>query len=343
MYSTCLFCHSSLERNELIEHFPVGRRLAFDAAHGRLWVVCRSCERWNLTPLEDRWEAIEECEREFRDSRLRVSTDNIGLCRLADGTELVRIGQPLRPEMAAWRYGDQFHRRRRRFIVKSVVATVAPLALSGAYVFAGAGFAGAFGSVAFTMYTLGSVLYNKRTIARVPAEGRILRLDAAWLQHVALRPSRDHWWELEIPDLSTRFRTSFWRKAVPGTMSLHGDEALAAARVLLPQLNIAGGKPDIVRTALSTLERTTSVAHAFANAASQHRGKTPALHRFSESQRLALEMALHEEDERRALDGELAQLEQRWREAEEIAAIADSLLVPDRVRAVLDGARDDDA
>lgn len=39
MYTTCLFCHSSLGTNETIESFPVGRRLAFDAAHGRLWVV----------------------------------------------------------------------------------------------------------------------------------------------------------------------------------------------------------------------------------------------------------------------------------------------------------------
>jgi hypothetical protein len=48
-------------------------------------------------------------------------------------------------------------------------------------------------------------------------------------------------------------------------------------------------------------------------------------------QRLALEMALHEEQERRALQGELMELEQRWRVAEEIAGIADSLTVPDSV------------
>ena len=42
--------------------------------------------------------------------------------------------------------------------------------------------------------------------------------------------------------------------------------------------------------------------------------------------RLAFEMALHEEEERRALEGELWRLEQAWREAEEIAAIADDLL-----------------
>ena len=39
-------------------------------------------------------------------------------------------------------------------------------------------------------------------------------------------------------------------------------------------------------------------------------------------------MALHEEDERRALEGELWRLEQAWREAEEIAAIADDLVLP---------------
>lgn len=40
MYSTCLFCHAPLGANETLERFPVGRRLAFDAANGRLWVVC---------------------------------------------------------------------------------------------------------------------------------------------------------------------------------------------------------------------------------------------------------------------------------------------------------------
>lgn len=44
--------------------------------------------------------------------------------------------------------------------------------------------------------------------------------------------------------------------------------------------------------------------------------------------RLALEMAAHEETERRALEGELAELEEAWREADEIAAIADALLNP---------------
>jgi hypothetical protein len=52
--------------------------------------------------------------------------------------------------------------------------------------------------------------------------------------------------------------------------------------------------------------------------------------------RLALEMALHEEAERRAIEGELAALEAQWREAEEIAAIADNLFLPSAVEQQLD-------
>lgn len=114
MYSTCPFCHAALGRNEVIEAFPVGRRLAFDAHRGRLWVVCRACRNWNLSPLESFWEAVEACERIFRATPIRVSTEHIGLAVLSEGLELVRVGKPLRPEFAAWRYGPRIRQRRLR-------------------------------------------------------------------------------------------------------------------------------------------------------------------------------------------------------------------------------------
>ena len=46
---------------------------------------------------------------------------------------------------------------------------------------------------------------------------------------------------------------------------------------------------------------------------------------LSQTDALALEMALQEDAERRALEGELAALRAAWREAEEIARIADAL------------------
>ena len=132
VYATCLFCSGALGRNESLEHFPVGRRLAFDAAKGRLWVVCPSCRRWNLSPLEIRWEAIEEAERAYRGTRLRASTEHIGLAKLKAGTELVRIGRPLLPEFAAWRYGSEFRSRHRKSILLGsalVVSQLTPLVL----------------------------------------------------------------------------------------------------------------------------------------------------------------------------------------------------------------------
>jgi hypothetical protein len=50
-------------------------------------------------------------------------------------------------------------------------------------------------------------------------------------------------------------------------------------------------------------------------------------------------MALHESSEQRALDEDLASLERAWREAEEIAAIADGLLVPEHVTTTIDQAK----
>jgi hypothetical protein len=54
------------------------------------------------------------------------------------------------------------------------------------------------------------------------------------------------------------------------------------------------------------------------------------------SLRLSLEMASQEESERRALEGELAELESAWRRAEEIAVIADDLLLPSSVATFLE-------
>src|SRR4051794_20564233 len=122
MFSTCIHCHVPLGSNDTIEHFQVGQRLAFDPAKGRLWVVCPACRRWNLTPLEERWEAIEECERLFRGTRLRASTDNIGLARLHSGMELVRVGRPQLPEIASWRYAMTL---RRRWLMRSAPAGIA--------------------------------------------------------------------------------------------------------------------------------------------------------------------------------------------------------------------------
>ncbi|MFN5597931.1 MAG: hypothetical protein ACK5AK_00985, partial [Gemmatimonas sp.] len=64
-----------------------------------------------------------------------------------------------------------------------------------------------------------------------------------------------------------------------------------------------------------------------------------ALHTLDVRDRLALEMALHEETERRAMEGELQLLEQAWREAEEIAKIADNMFTSAEIESRIEALR----
>jgi hypothetical protein len=343
VYSTCLFCNEDLGTNEVIEHFPIGRRLAYDASKGRLWVVCRKCERWNLTPLEERWEAIEEAERLFSETRLRASTDNIGLARLREGLELVRIGSALRPEMAAWRYGDQFGKRRRRHLILSG----AGIAAVGGILILGPGtgiIAGGGWGLWQGMNALHDVYQGRRTRLRMklPGHERPVTLRKKHLEHTTLTRGAESGWMLNLSydprdtwDLSGRDYEM---------MPIHGEEALRIAGQVLPKINSSGAKADQVQDAVKMLERHTSPFEAFAEpqfVPSKRRGKKdPAfaqrIAKFPIEVRLALEMAAHEEQERRALEGELALLEAAWRDAEEVAKIADDMFVPDAAVARFD-------
>lgn len=359
MYSTCLFCNEDLGRNEVIENFPVGRRLAFDASKGRLWVVCRHCERWNLTPLEERWEAIEECERQFSDTRLRVSTDNIGLARLREGLELVRIGSALRPEMAAWRYGDQFGRRRRKHLIYTGVgiSAVAGLFVMGPMMGWIAG--GGWGS--WQIVTQGYSFYQAKRVRvriRVPGDEKPLVIRKRELEKAALVRVDDRWGlKLAIQGGKQgldRSAISFRMKNESHDITLQGDDALTAAGKLMPAVNEEGANQKDVQSAVKIITEVSDPSQLFDRYSGvEGRSARPKIHprvnaglghligALPREVRLALEMAAHEEQERRALEGELAILEAAWREAEEVAKIADNLFTPAETDARLEELRKD--
>src|SRR5690606_32326301 len=131
MYRNCIYCSRDLGRNESIEAFQVGARLAFDSWRGRLWGVCPACGRWKLAPLEGRREAARASERLSRGTRLRVQRENIGLAKLEDGTKLIRIGEALPGEIAAWRYGDALLARRQKYVLGAGLMIVAGFAAAG--------------------------------------------------------------------------------------------------------------------------------------------------------------------------------------------------------------------
>lgn len=340
MYATCLWCQRPLGRNEVLEAFPVGRRLAFDTAKGRLWVVCPSCERWNLTPLEERGAVIEGCERRFRDTRTRASTGEIGLAKVSEGLELVRIGAPLLPEFAAWRYGDQFGRRRRRATVVGAAGVVA----------VGGIMAGQF-SLGLTTFGLFNVvqplvaLYKRRrraaTIELPGGKPAVISLDTIEHARAILQGTR---LRFAVPRFDRRvflrgdgddvFRAAdrvAANTAFNGSLDLaqwhvlEGALARDALAKVLPAVNATGGSRATIERSVALVQEVRADDPAVALLGKRTLDPTSPLSRMEPSTRLALEMVLHEADERRWLEGELAELERRWKEAETLAGIIDRL------------------
>jgi hypothetical protein len=348
MYHNCIFCSAKLGSNDSIEHFPVGKTLAFDSGKGRLWAVCPKCARWNLAPIEERWEAIDEAERQFRDSRMRAHSENVGLAKLRDGTRLVRVGKALPVELASMRYGKAYQRRH-------ALHTSASVAL---------GTAGAVGAIVFapalvTIAAVASVVIVSSVgvvgILGLPAQRLILNKDGLprpWALRLAnrlveRRRRREHppagahvaeWVQAPIPGA----RIPLSRAQLAGArltpsnagplavhlpaLDLHLEgwhaQSLAARRLI--HLNRAGGDAQDLAASVKTIASLGGPAGYLDRAARQglQIGPDAAHHGV---QALALELALHEETERRAMEGELASLESMWREAEEIASIADRL------------------
>lgn len=350
MFSTCIHCTADLGRNEAFELFPVGTRLSFDAAKGRLWVICRACDRWNLSPLEERWEAIESMERRFHDSRLRVSTDNVGLARLREGVDLIRIGEPQRPEMAAWRYGDQFGRRRTRQMLISGVVVGSATAIVGGIMAVGvsiSSFAGIYGNPG---------LWDSLVHGRQGKSIGKFTLDSGRVVDVHRRHARMSRLVRSEPGGPMQLRLEFDK----GSALITGDEVAKIAARLLPTVNRFGGSRAQVQEAVSLLEYVGDPAQVWSTLQQRHGWKDGdptwgngsfwmgenkkqnvkklpgTLHSLKPRDRLALEMALHEESERRAMEGELATLEAAWREAEQIAKISDDMFLPADIDARID-------
>ncbi|HEV8598013.1 MAG TPA: hypothetical protein VGQ69_01480 [Gemmatimonadales bacterium] len=359
MYTTCLFCNEDLGRNDVLPTFPIGNRLAFDSRHGRLWVICPSCHRWNLSPLDERWEAVEECERRFRESRLRYSTDNIGLSYLPEGLALVRIGPALKPEIAAWRYGRLLGRwlpAIRRDPLLQLARRWRELGEQAADFT----FRRVFGlKLGYDVATWLRVHGRADRVLAVSAatDGTVAVIRARHLDHSALvRPDPREPWQIVVHHDG-------------GIATLNGQAGLHVAGKLFAVLNGPGSAESEIRYAIGKLEDAANPEGYFARVAAiamrcwwgrypdapaeapiedpagseaerlalsitkrsfWGRGgigsepRTP-LPRLPLVDRLALEMAANEDTERRALEGELAVLESAWRQAEEIAAISDGM------------------
>jgi hypothetical protein len=244
---------------------------------------------------------------------------------------MVRVGEPLREEFAAWRYGDQFGRRRRNAILltSGIVAGLGVAAVAGiATGVVSASLLGQSGNFV-------NMFVNGKTVASVKDEdGKLLKLKRPDLQKVRLFPTEDdQGWGIRI-------------KKGKREPEYTGEEARRVAARLLPRINSGGGRRSTVQDAVARIEESGHPEEFLREVTVWRKqgfmgDQTGVVYKLPKPTRLALEMALHEESERRALEGELWRLEQAWKEAEEIAGIADGLLVPEGADEFLERHRED--
>ncbi len=310
MLSRCLFCQRALPVNETVEHFPVGRRVAFDPVRGRLWAVCPGCRRWSLAPIEERWEALEDLEKLTRDrAKLLVQTDNIALLR-AGPLDVVRVGQAGLREEAWWRYGREMARRYARSQAL-MAADVALILTVGVPLLRSIGRWSAFSRGVW----LG--------VHRCPRCGASLTAGAT-----SLRQTR--WLALEADEngdvavgLDCRY-CDFHGEA--GHVQWTGADARRILRTGVAYQNYEGGNK-------ATLDAACTRIAAYGSPAEFLRGAAAVGPQLIALQRpdyrpaaIALELALHEDSEQSLLEADAAALEEHWRRDEEIAAIMDGEL-----------------
>lgn len=325
MFTRCLFCHASFPEYEDLGWIRRGGRLAYDFERGRLWVVCEGCRRWNLVPVDERFEALEELERIARDRALPVAhTENVTLLR-ARGLTLVRVGRAGLAEKAWWRYGRELHRRRSAF--QSAGARI-------------------------TAWTFGAMAYLTETVGFSDLDWDITWDDAPMADILRWRRfGWAAWWgRMECPYCHSvlralRFDLSWWiyplwredgglavgvpcPRCDPWTpekvYTLQGDQAENVLRRVLAYQHISGAGAATIRKAAGAIEEAGSVGE-FTRRLTRER---ISLWKMGSIRSIALEIALNESVEDRVLDLEVRALEQMWRREEELARIIDEELTP---------------
>lgn len=354
MWTHCTVCSASLGSNDDVEPFPVGTAHVFDPERGRLWVICSKCRRWNLTPCEQRWEAVEALSRIWESAVTRVQGESLALSRLRSGMTIVRVGRnPSDSELATWRWGRRGPLLRRGV---PLVATAGALTVGGALAAGVAPLAvvAAIG-VAGHAVAVGALTRFLGPVATLDDAGSVTSVRRRELLRAGMNP-RDDWlgWSIHLERalVPTKSRPPL---KVPGFLTVSeqvataerhwveftGGRAIVLARRAFPLLNQRASRDSTVFDALELIRESGGPSNYLKSAAAAKPRWVPFRH-YPDPMKLSLGVVLFQEEERKALEGEVAQLERAWREAEAIAAIADDLLPPEGWEVFRDKHREDD-
>ena len=328
LYTQCLVCHTPFPPNEELEYFSTSTWVAYDAQRGRLWAICRSCKRWSLAPIEERWEALEELEKLVKDrAKLLSQTDNVALLR-AGNLDVVRVGRANLTEEAWWRYGRELtsraekHRRLTFMGTAAVGAAIAGGCATGGITWLGAWLLWDYAPQQVTQGAKwlrfgGSAWRGNQRCARC---GQVFRgIAYRDRTRVILSPAGD-----PGDALSVTQRCPLCGDLDDGSLHLRGKEGEYVSRRLLAYHHHAGASEKRVRSATRLIEKAGSPENLTRSVIKEGRplGDLRAI------DAIALEIAANDTVEQHLLDLELAEVEAHWEREEELASIIDGELTP---------------
>ncbi len=300
----CLFCDGELGPRS---------RPAFDPWLGRLWRVCQHCRRWNVVPLEDRWETLESLERVTRDrGRTVLRTEHLDLVDTGR-QELIRVGRAPRPELAGWRYGDVLPAAAARGFLAWLRRAVLGMPTTPFGYGAGYGYLLADTDAMQKRWFASPFLDHAPTLTAAFLHVPLAEECPSCAGPLALAPSSFQ---------AVRLSADRGGAVVVARCGVCGQDVavpMAAARgALRLGLSIVNRRlrdPALVESAAVRVDRSEGPEGLVASLARSE----SALGELGERSRLALGMALDEQAEAQVLEAE-------WREAEELAAIVDGQL-----------------
>jgi len=294
---------------------------------GRLWAICDRCHQWTLAPFEERLEVIDALERLARDrGTLLASTANAALFS-AQGRFLLRVGRVDLAEEAWWRYGRELRRRRLQFQRRE--SSIGAWSLAAlASISEAIGLTDTGIKIAWDTNPLVDVMRWRR----FPWAAWHGRVRCNHCNSVLLAVRFDlSWWLQPGVDADGRVivgvpcdRCDPWTPEK--VYEIGGEDAGHILRRVLAYQQIDGASDITLREAGATI-RDAGSAIDLLSAVSTNQSS---LWSLGPTHRLALEIAVNDTIERRAMGGELRYLERVWREQETIAAIADEELTLSR-------------
>ncbi len=303
----CFFCDETLESFEPGE-VPRRIRLAFDPRLGRLWQVCPRCARWNPVPLEERWETLEACERLVRrEGRALLEGEHLSLLAVGDA-QLVRVGEPVRPEFADWRYSRRLdaYPLRRPGLLERMLSSLPERSAGGVDIYGTP-------RIPPTKWILSPFQEHADLLTGLFASVPLVEACPACGAPLALEPSAfGDLRILEVPAGPAVLATCALCGATP-TVPL--EEARPTLRVALAIVDRRRRDPEEIAPAAALLERAGGPEEFVRGLG---RSGLP-LDTIDPSERIALAIGLDEEAEAEALEAE-------WKEAEEVAGIMDGEL-----------------